>query len=662
MVQSSRVNTIKSPTFTDHYRPDIDGLRALAILLVIVYHYFGVLGGYIGVDIFFVISGYLISLQIMTALNSASFSITEFYAKRIRRILPALAVVICACLSFAWFFLFPTDFVLLGKHSAAGILNISNLVLWSESGYFDTSSTRKPFLHFWSLGIEEQFYLVWPVLLIVFFKFKKYRLACLITLTVVSFVLNVIATQTDRTLAFYMPVTRFWELSCGGLLAYYVVQRSQARSNGIMHSQRIDHKALPLLGFLLIALATALLNHQSAFPGFWALLPVLGTCMMIAPTHNAPDALRFLRSKPALLIGRISFSLYLWHWPILLLSQSADLKSRSAKFIALAACFTLAWLTYRFIEQPFRAIKVTRTNAKKFIWAGAFVTLVIALAGVMIATRTIKRSWDKTLISKTYEVPIIGCGVFADLGREFNPAFFDRCDKIQFPANGTVMMLGDSHSQSLYQGLKPYLDAQEINLIAYPILECTPLSLNDKRPRCVDYNAWIQSRIQTVKPELVILFAHHLFRTKDPFYGESLPYRDFLWKAAAKLKSEGIKNVWIIGDIPNWQESLPHAMNFNFLRHDQPVPERTYVYVVRDSLAMDTSLRAADNHQGVEFISLKDALCNDQGCLTRVGNDFPNDLIVLDYGHLTKNGALYISEQILGKKILSLFKGHNVKD
>ncbi len=595
----------------------------------------------------------------MTALESQSFSLTDFYAKRIRRILPALAVVICTCLGFAWFFLFPTDFVLLGKHSASGILNISNLVLWSESGYFDTSSTHKPFLHFWSLGIEEQFYLVWPLLLILFFKFKKHRLACLITLTAVSFILNVIATRTDRTLAFYMPFTRFWELSAGGILAYYVVQGASNRHSSLVGKKPIGYKALPIIGFLLIALATALLDHQSAFPGFWALLPVTGACMMIAPTDNAPAALRFLRSKPALFIGRISFSLYLWHWPILLLSQSADLKSRPAKLIALACCFVLAWLTYRYVEQPFRAIKVTRENAKKFIWTGAIVTLVIALAGGLIATRTIKRSWDETLISKTYEVPIIGCGVFADLGREFNPSLFERCDKILFPANGTVMMLGDSHSQALYQGLKPYLDAQEINLIAYPILECTPLSLNDKRPRCVDYNKWIQNQIQTIKPDLVMLFAHHLFRAKDPYYGESINYPAHLWKAAAKLKSEGIKNVWIIGDIPNWQESLPHAMNFNFLRHDKPVPERTYVYVVRESLKMDEILRAEDNHQGVEYVSLKDALCNDKGCLTKVGTDFPNDLIVMDYGHLTKNGAAYLSEQVLGEKILSLVKGNN---
>lgn len=589
----------------------------------------------------------------MTALADQSFSLTDFYAKRIRRILPALVVVIVVCLIFSWFFLFPTDFVSLGKHSAGGILNISNLVLWSESGYFDTASHHKPLLHLWSLGIEEQFYLIWPLLLILFFKFKRYLLGCLIGLTALSFVLNVIATHTDRTLAFYMPMTRFWELSAGGLLAYCVVQR--------IHFQRPCFAYAPIIGFVLIALATALLNQQSAFPGYWALLPVLGTCLMIAPTQSKVKALAFLQSAPMLFIGRISFSLYLWHWPMLLVSQSADLKSRSAKIIALVISFVLAWLTYRLIEQPFRSIKVTQQNAKKFIWIAVIVTIAIATAGALIATRTVKRSWDETLISKSYDQSsIIGCGAFADLGREFNPQIFDRCDKIQFPANATVLLLGDSHSQALYQGLKPFLDSKHINLVAYPILECTPLSLNDKRPRCVDYNKWIREKIQSIKPDLIIMFAHHLYRARDPYYGESISYQDYLWQEAGALKAQGIKNVWIIGDIPNWQVSLPHAMNFNFLRHDKPVPERTYVYVVKDSLTSDTLLakQANQHHQGVEYISLKDALCTEQGCMTSVGQrrDFPDDLIVMDYGHLTNNGAAYLSEHVIGEKIIRQLK------
>ncbi len=613
------------------------------------------MGGYIGVDIFFVISGYLISFQIITALDRKSFSLTDFYAKRVRRILPALAFVICACLLFSWFFLFPADFVRLGKHATAGILNVSNIVLWYEAGYFDASSSHKPFLHFWSLGIEEQFYLLWPLLLILFFKFRKYVLACLIALTAVSFILNVIATHQDRTLAFYMPLTRFWELSAGGILAFAVVRKMAHSPVNAPITWPCGHRAAPWVGLALIVFATAILNQQSAFPGYWALLPVVGICLMIAPTNDAPRGLGFLKSKTAVFIGKISFCIYLWHWPILLFSHLIDFTSRPSKFVALVLCIVLSWLTCRWVEQPIRSIRVTRANASRFLWVGAIVTVAIAITGALFATRIIQRSWDDTLISKNYEVKQIGCGVFADHGKEFAPASFERCDKILFPQSGKVVLLGDSHAMSLYQGLKPYLDAHHINLISYPVLECTPLSLNDKRPRCNDYNSWINEQITAIQPELIILFAHHLFREKDPYLGEPAGYVKHIWERAEALKAQGVPNVWIIGGIPNWKESLPHAMNFNFLRRGQPVPERTFTYVLDESLKMDDIVRAGDNHKGVAYISLKEALCNAQGCLTNVGTDLPNDLVVMDYGHLTQNGAKYVSEHVIGGKILSLF-------
>jgi peptidoglycan/LPS O-acetylase OafA/YrhL len=647
----SRVNPITTLANPANYRPDIDGLRALAILLVVIYHYFGVLGGYIGVDIFFVISGYLITFQIITSLDNQSFSLTDFYAKRVRRILPALAFVICSCLLFSWFFLFPTDFVLLAKHTTAGILNVSNIVLWLEAGYFDASSTHKPFLHLWSLGIEEQFYLVWPLLLMLFFRFRQHFLSCLVTLTVVSFVLNIIATHYDRTLAFYMPLTRFWELSAGGILAYAVVQKSGRIKSGSPITWPFGHPAAPWLGLVLILLATALLNQRSAFPGYWALLPVAGTCLMIAPTNRVTPGMGFLQSKTAVYFGKISFCIYLWHWPVLLLIHLIDFTSRPSKFVALGVCMLLSWFTCRFIEQPIRSIRVTRANARQFLWAGAAVSVAIAITGGLFATRTITRSWDDTLISKAYTVPQIGCGVFANEGKEFTPALFARCDKILYPESAKVMLLGDSHALSLYQGLKPYLDERHINLISYPVLECTPLSLRDQRPRCNDYNNWIREQINTLKPDLIIVFAHHLFRAKDPYLGEPAGYITHLWEQAAALKAQGVPNVWIIGGIPNWRESLPHAMNFNFLRRGQPVPEHTYTYVLEDSLKIDNLIREQDNHRGVEYISLKDALCNEQGCLTQVGNDFPEDLLVMDYGHLTQNGAKHISAQVLGEKI-----------
>lgn len=638
----------------ENYRPDIDGLRALAIFLVVAYHYFGVLGGYIGVDIFFVISGYLISYQIITAMDQGTFSLTDFYAKRIRRILPALAFVICTCLIVAWFFLFPTDLVLLAKHSVAGILNVSNILLWQEAGYFDNASTHKPLLHFWSLGIEEQFYIVWPLQLILFFKVRKRLLLRLMFATVSSFVLNIVATHYDRTFAFYMPFTRFWELSSGGMLALYVLNRASLSAQDKPNIWPFGYRAAPWLGLVLIGIATAVLNRESAFPGFWALLPVIGTCLMIAPTNVAAPGMTFLSSKPAVFIGRISFSIYLWHWPILVIAHLLDFKSRPSKLIALALCIVLAWLTCRLIEQPFRAIKVTRANTYKFIWSGVCVTAVIAFFGWMISSGTLHRSWDKNLISRPYEVAQIGCGVNADFGKEFNPDAFARCDKIMFPNATKVMLIGDSHAFSLYQGLKPYLDARSMNLIGYHVLECTPLALNDKRPRCMDYNRLIREQIERVKPDVVILFTHHLFRTQDPYFGEATDYPNHLWSQAAALKAQGVPNVWIMGGIPNWEESLPHAMNFNFLNRGKPIPDYTYTYIVQESLKMDQLLRSRDNQSGVEYISLIDALCNDRGCKTHIGNDFPNDLMVMDYGHLTKNGALFISEDVLGEKLKTI--------
>ena len=638
------------------YRPDIDGLRAIAILLVVVYHYFGVLGGYIGVDIFFVISGYLITRQIVLGLESKTFSIASFYAKRVRRILPALAFVICACLLYGWFYVFPTDYALLAKHGMAGIFNVANLTLWSESGYFDTASHRKPFLHFWSLGIEEQFYLVWPILLILFFKIKKHLPMCVLGITLGSFFVNVIFTESDRTFAFYMPFSRFWELSAGGLVAIISlrVEETSKLKTRFQWAHWIRIGYVQWFGLLLILLATALLNHKSAFPGYWALLPVLGTCCLIYTNAAHTRGLGFLKTKPIRWVGNISFGIYLWHWPVLLLMHLSDYKSRPYKFVALAISVLLAWLSYKLIEQPFRTIPVNQKTTPRFLWAGFVATLMIGGVSWAIYSGQLKRSWDETLISKNYQMQHIGCGVFANHGKEFNPDFFARCDKQQFPNNPKVVMLGDSHALNLHQGLQPYLEEKQIDLLSYPVLECTPLSFKDKRPVCVQYNTWIVERIKQIKPDLVLIFAHHLFRIKDPYYGEHHPYPDHLWTQAEKLKSEGIPNVMIIGGIPNWVDSLPHALNFNFLRKGQPVPERTHTYLVPESLAIDSLFLSQEKTKGIEFFSLKDNLCNDLGCLTHIGPNWPQDLIVMDYGHLTQNGAKYVSEIALGQKISKL--------
>lgn len=256
------------------YRPDIDGLRAVAGCLVVLFHAWPnwLRSGFIGVDVFFVISGFLITSIILDDLERGSFSIREFYVRRIRRIFPALIAVVAATLLFGWYVLLHHEFTQLGKHITAAATFLSNLVLWNESGYFDNDHTTKPLLHLWSLGVEEQFYLVWPVMLAICSR-KRGGIVAFLSITLgASFVYGLYATYNAPAEAYYSPVTRFWELACGGMVAYVLSGREQP----------VPARALLSAGgIVLLVLGCVYIDGQTAFPGAWALLPVAGTSALI---------------------------------------------------------------------------------------------------------------------------------------------------------------------------------------------------------------------------------------------------------------------------------------------------------------------------------------------------------------------------------------------
>ncbi|MFO0456883.1 MAG: acyltransferase family protein, partial [Alphaproteobacteria bacterium] len=298
------------------YRADIDGLRALAVIAVMIFHAFpsSLKGGFVGVDIFFVISGYLISSIILRDLHAGEFSFAGFYARRIRRIFPALALVMFAVLAFGYFALLADEYMQLGKHVGAGAAFLSNVVLWREAGYFDNASETKPLLHLWSLAVEEQFYILWPALLYLCWRWRCSTLAVLLTVTALSFAANLASLRYDLSLAFYSPFTRFWELSAGAVLAYLNVTRP------LMLRPNLQN-AMSWLGLALILAACFGLRKSLSFPGFWALLPVVGACLMIAAGAAAPVN-RWLLARPWMVgIGLISYPLYLWHWPLLSLAR-----------------------------------------------------------------------------------------------------------------------------------------------------------------------------------------------------------------------------------------------------------------------------------------------------------------------------------------------------
>lgn len=358
----SEVATPPVPPAHPAYRPDIDGLRAVAVLSVVVFHAFPSLmpGGFIGVDIFFVISGFLISSILFGSLHRGTFSFLDFYGRRIRRIFPALLVVLLACCVFGWVALLPDEFRQLTKHIAGGAGFASNFVLWTESGYFDNAAATKPLLHLWSLGIEEQFYIVWPLLLWLAWKLRTGLLAITVFLFVVSFACNLFYLQIDLTSDFYLPQARFWELLAGALLAHLVLR-------GRVTSARMSRDGLALAGALLVTAGLWLISEDDPFPGWWALVPVVGAVLLIA-AGPAAWCNRVLLSHPVMVwFGLISFPLYLWHWPLLSFARviEGDVPAFPIRIGAVVLAVLLSWLTYRLVEKPLRA--GARVNVKTLV-------------------------------------------------------------------------------------------------------------------------------------------------------------------------------------------------------------------------------------------------------------------------------------------------------
>lgn len=341
------------------YRPDIDGLRAVAVLSVIAFHAFPRLApaGFIGVDIFFVISGFLISSIIFEALDRGDFSFADFYSRRIRRIFPALSVVLLACLALGWVVLVADELNQLGKHIFAGAVFISNFVLVDEAGYFDNAAETKPLLHLWSLGIEEQFYVVWPLLLWAAWKTRFNPLGITLSIVTISLILNIHLVTREPIVAFYSPFTRFWELLSGSILAFVVLYRSPSLNSTSANTSSVVGSALLVLGFSCIP--------AEQFPGYWALIPVLGSAFIILAGPTAWINRKILSSRVAVWFGLISYSLYLWHWPLLSFARIVENGDPpvGVRTLAVILAIALAWFSTRFVESLFR--RRSRRNGLK---------------------------------------------------------------------------------------------------------------------------------------------------------------------------------------------------------------------------------------------------------------------------------------------------------
>ncbi|MGV0909386.1 acyltransferase family protein [Martelella sp. FOR1707] len=366
---------------TEKYRADIDGLRAIAVVAVLLFHAFpgAFPGGFVGVDIFFVISGFLISGILISEFQLGTYSLKNFYIRRIRRIFPALVTVLLFSFLAGWFILLPAEFAQLGKHIVAAASFCVNLVLWNESGYFDNAAETKPLLHLWSLGVEEQFYIIWPILL--WLTFRRNRSVATMTAIIfaASFILNIAQSVSNSTADFYSPLTRFWELLAGAVIAIVSAKPRTTMSSWMEGLQQSKPFAalLSLTGLALIG-SSLVFVREEGFPGWQALFPVFGTVFIIAAGSKALPNRSLLSLRPMIYVGLVSYPLYLWHWPLLSFARiyTQAIPGPLLAAVLLGISFLLASATYHWIERPFR---------QKYFARNAYMWLIAAMAGLGLA-------------------------------------------------------------------------------------------------------------------------------------------------------------------------------------------------------------------------------------------------------------------------------------
>lgn len=502
------------------YRPDVDGLRAVAVLAVIAFHAFpsSMPGGFVGVDIFFVISGFLISGIILQGLESQRFTMAGFYARRVRRIAPSLLIVILASLSLGWNLLFATEYAQLARHVAASAAFVQNVNLWLESGYFDHAAETKPMLHLWSLAVEEQFYIVWPLVLTALWKYRQHLLPATMALGLLSFGACLFLATHSPSGAFYLPLTRFWELMLGAGLACWQMHRPRSARHPHTQAQpqaQLQAHLQSLVGALLIAAALLLIDKNTPFPGWWALLPTGGALLIIQAGPQSMINKWLLAARPMVAVGLLSYPLYLWHWPLLSFLRIGSGGHPPPVWVVacLLAALILSWLSVRVVERPVRAAR-----------AGRHVPTLLALLGTTLAVAGLIALNDglpaRAMARK------LGDGntqdVFAGARQpdgsctrllHLPPLREEIC--LSNAAQPRLLIAGDSHAMALYSSIYGHQTAVDALLLSahgcelYPDLVYAPAYQKDWGSNCTDIARRVQSAIRSLPSIDTILLVNH---------------------------------------------------------------------------------------------------------------------------------------------------------
>jgi peptidoglycan/LPS O-acetylase OafA/YrhL len=640
------------------YRKDIDGLRAIAVLSVFAFHVSPTRfkGGFVGVDIFFVISGFLISSIIYNELQSDAFKITEFYVRRVRRIYPALLLVLASVGIAGWLLLLPSEYEVLGKQIVGGSTFFANFLFWRQSGYFSPDAALKPLLNLWTLAVEEQYYLIFPLICIAFYRPRsRWTLpAAFLAIAEISMLVNVAFVHRHPAATYFLPFSRLWELFVGAGLSLTMRRNLQFPWEGQLLA-RWQH-GIGLLGLTLVVLSAFGIDQLDAFPGWWALLPTAGAALIIAAGPSSMVNRYLLSSRPAVLIGLFSYPLYLWHWPILSFIEIAHedwgiRDSRSQKFAAIVLTFLLAYLTYRFVELPVRQVKRTSERRTGALWMLGAVSLIGVFGLLVVVTGGFPERLPSGIVALDHDYVADILKAYRD-GTCFlridqtSASFADDClDAAPAgPAQPLVFVWGDSHAGYLLPGFRALQHQAGVRLAQYTAAMCPPivgLQLQG-RPACPGINNAVIARIRQLRPDIVVLSAY--WDEPDPDHDRATRDEKLL-QTIRLVEAAGVRRVVVIGSAPFWTKPVEALLIETLKRHpDQPVTHRLSRGLVEPY--DDTLLKMTAQQAGALYLPIFEDLCDQVSCIATTGPGW-QDVVVFDYSHFTEHGSLLVAEHIL---------------
>lgn len=643
------------------YRKEIDGVRALAVLSVIFFHaglpWFD--GGYVGVDIFFVISGYLITSILKEDIQAGRFSLVDFYERRARRILPALFFVMLACLPAAWFILMPADWTEFAQSVAHVPAFVSNVLFSKQSGYFDVDAELKPLLHTWSLAVEEQYYLFFPLILLLSWKSGKRGVLMILAIIAISSLMYAQhKLQTRPSSAFFLLPSRLWELLVGSMLAFAAPDQSSA------HRYLLRQQVGSMVGLFLMGYAIFAYDHMTPFPGLHALVPTLGAALVLHFSCERTIVGKVLSNKALVSIGLISYSAYLWHQPILSLHRHWTLSDPALATRLSLICLTLllAYITWRYVETPFRRKDhFSRKAVFSLAGAGSVLLVVLGLSGQRLENHSPRLTPEQTAFLNHFDNSSPDWPYFTNQG--VLQAFRTQCDfydltkyrqgaetRVPVPslapecfersanAQRVLVLWGDSHAQQLYPGLRRALPSNW-QILQITSSGCAPAfqARSDPSDYCKHANWFALDTIKRTQPDVVLL-------------GQNLQHQASRMEGLARAIGQ-VSQARIIhtGPTPHWVADLPKIV----VRHMWPqTPRYSHIGLDRKLRMHDTQLKATFASRPIlRYVSLMDYLCHAKGCLVYSGNDRKKGLTSWDKGHLTPETSYLIARDVLAMVI-----------